>query len=816
MFKKVFPIVAVTPLIFFALHSFSYATTFFYNVYGPPLITYNAFNSLSLWLSDNSWSTIVYAIIGLSVLFGVLSGFLKAIATGKGNVITSVYMPFLAGLVIYAAFISNQSQLQLMYQPNGGYGTGTPIFAPITLPTGIAVMADFMSDIESGLINIISTSGNNVMSPPGTITGSTPTISQDGYSWISFDMLNNLVNGDIGSVWNSDPTLTANLRQYISDCLTTSILNYQNNGVGVSPQSLMSVSSSSGSDGWLNILSQAANPAINTTQYSNGTATTVTCQAAWTSLNSLLTNMGYGSDVQNQLNYVLQVEGYDTSNQGSGIGSAMYTQGQNALVSQYNFVTGQDISASQLVEDLTIANMVRDVVLKSGNQAFTTMTNYNNINSSIGTFSSLNYYLPVVKVFILAIIVGVTGILLMLVPTPFVGRAVEAIFGLWLWYTLWMISDILVSVISTNAALSYLIAFKQNGTGLMALYQGSGELSKILGLIGTIRGLGIGIAGVISSIITRSSAALVGEMVAGHLQGQISTSGSQVARMTQTPQGEAQTIDSMQSAAPSLAFANQHSFMSISRANLNNMAHGYGSNSAYGSPSRAQIIGAQQTLSSMGNIIGAYQAYENAVEDGYQGSFSQWIAEQSKYQNTNLVTQAQAMQELANKYFGGDLNKEMNYINQVKAMKDLGTAQGLNEALKAYEANDGKGGLVGMVAFNENLSTQALTASNKALQDDAKGQKESPYNFIYDSKTGQLLKEWAGSKVFIETARKLGINPIIIGMANNMIADIEKGVTMGNDAAAIGQMEAYQLLGELNGLGGNPSNAEFLAATNYA
>ncbi|MEM4066781.1 MAG: conjugal transfer protein TraG N-terminal domain-containing protein [Candidatus Micrarchaeaceae archaeon] len=351
---------------------------------------------------------------------------------------------------------------------------------------------------------------------------------------------------------------------------------------------------------------------------------------------------------------------------------------------------------------------------------------------------------------------------------------------------------------------------------VLAFALASGSSYAMTSVAGSITGLGKGMA-----ISAANTMATFGGAQTTAQQGSSETTlGKEASESKEqvTDPYFAQQMNDMQASNPAAMFAafNKYGFLRMTQARENEIAKGLGTNSQLVNMDFANAIGSKQGQQTIGNIIGAYQAYENAVEDGYKGSFSQWTAEQSKYQNTNLVTQAQAMQELANKYFGGDLNKEMNYINQVKAMKDLGTAQGLNEALEAYEANGGKGGLVGMVAFNENLSTQALTASNKALQDDAKGQKESPYNFIYDSKTGQLLKEWAGSKAFIETARKLGINPIIIGMANNMIADIEKGVTMGNDAIAIGQMEAYQLLGELQGLGGNPSNAEFLAATNYA
>ncbi|MEM3829707.1 MAG: conjugal transfer protein TraG N-terminal domain-containing protein, partial [Conexivisphaerales archaeon] len=351
---------------------------------------------------------------------------------------------------------------------------------------------------------------------------------------------------------------------------------------------------------------------------------------------------------------------------------------------------------------------------------------------------------------------------------------------------------------------------------VLAFALASGSSYAMTSVAGSITGLGKGMA-----ISAANTMATFGGAQTTAQQGSSETTlGKEASESKEqvTDPYFAQQVNDMQASNPAAMFAafNKYGFLRMTQARENEIAKGLGTNSQLVNMDFADTIGSEQGQQTIGNIIGAYQAYENAVEDGYKGSFSQWTEEQSKYQNTNLVTQAQAMQELANKYFGGDLNKEMNYINQVKAMKDLGTAQGFNEAVKAYEANGGKGGATGMVAFNENMNTQIMTAGNQAQQTVAKELGLTPYELAAQREMGQLLKQWVGSKAFMEEAQKLGIPAIIAGEVNNMIATTEKGVTMGNDAAAIGQMEAYTLLGELKGLGGNPSNAEFLAATNYA
>ena len=143
---------------------------------------------------------------------------------------------------------------------------------------------------------------------------------------------------------------------------------------------------------------------------------------------------------------------------------------------------------------------------------------------------------------------------------------------------------------------------------------------------------------------------------------------------------------------------------------------------------------------------------------------------------------------------------------------------GTNQALQAYEQNGGKGGLVGMTAFNQNISTQSQTGSNQGKVAAAASTGESFIQYEKEAAQGQSLKQWAGSQAFMKQAQALGINAVVAGELNNMLATTEKGITMGSpqEAEKIGQMQAYMLKGELDGLGGNPSKAEFVAATDMA
>jgi len=112
------------------------------------------------------------------------------------------------------------------------------------------------------------------------------------------------------------------------------------------------------------------------------------------------------------------------------------------------------------------------------------------------------------------------------------------------------------------------------------------------------------------------------------------------------------------------------------QAQMNNLAHQAGSNLAYGNMSNAFAAGQLQTQSALGNIMGAYQAY---LKSGSKESFAQWVSGQSEYKSTALAEQVRAMQNMADKFFGGDLRKEMAFLSNVEAIRNVGGAIGAKE-----------------------------------------------------------------------------------------------------------------------------------------
>jgi hypothetical protein len=163
----------------------------------------------------------------------------------------------------------------------------------------------------------------------------------------------------------------------------------------------------------------------------------------------------------------------------------------------------------------------------------------------------------------------------------------------------------------------------------------------------------------------------------------------------------------------------------------------------------------------------------------------------------------------------GSVAEGMKAVQSVQAALSSGGAKGWQEAVKEYEAHGGKGGLLGLTNLIGKVESTGRAADAIGKLNASQIANESFFDYATQASSGQSLKQWAGAEAFLKQAKILGVNPIIAGEVNNMLATTEKGITMGSPAEAekIGQMQAYMLKGELDGLGGNPSKAEFLAAT---
>ncbi len=97
---------------------------------------------------------------------------------------------------------------------------------------------------------------------------------------------------------------------------------------------------------------------------------------------------------------------------------------------------------------------------------------------------------------------------------------------------------------------------------------------KTLGMLGTMRSMGIVVAGVISTVLVKFGGAALASM-AGNLTGQIQAQGSSAAMKTQTPEGHASELKQTWDVMPTEAWANHHKWDDIARTKIGAAEYGY-------------------------------------------------------------------------------------------------------------------------------------------------------------------------------------------------------------------------------------------------
>lgn len=282
-------------------------------------------------------------------------------------------------------------------------------------------------------------------------------------------------------------------------------------------------------------------------------------------------------------------------------------------------------------------------------------------------------------------------------------------------------------------------------------------------------------------------------------------------------QNLARNLVDMQASNPAASLMNMQKFGYdyMTTAAANNMAHQAGQGAGYGAGDagmgNAASVGELQTGQQIGQIEGAYQGYEGAVKDGYQGSFTQWVGMQSKYQNTNMATQAQAMQKLANEYFGGDLNKEMSFLNNIKSQQSLGGVVGEQQAYQMAVANGFKGNLTDFEAYQQKMHSAINYGQNVGAQNAAN--VTSGGNVVgatIATRTGGNERNFAESMVMQNLIGQHGLGAIIQDKTNSENFQLGTGAGLGKGAYGIGEILAGKQVGEAKALGSN------VAAQSYA
>ena len=196
-------------------------------------------------------------------------------------------------------------------------------------------------------------------------------------------------------------------------------------------------------------------------------------------------------------------------------------------------------------------------------------------------------------------------------------------------------------------------------------------------------------------------------------------------------------------------FVNDVMVKRIAAAGEKNLAANLGRGEGYDSVHQAERAGRLSTDMNLANVMGAYGSYRQAESNGYKGSFVQWAEQSAEYRNTNAVTQAEEMQKMADKYFGGNLDSEMRFINSMRSAEALGDQFGEQQAYDLAKRHGFRGTLTDFEAYQRKFqSATGIAMATGAVA--AAGGWDSAYNVKQKASASDIAKEKQQFQTFAE------------------------------------------------------------------
>lgn len=745
-----------------------------YNGFDPIL---TAFQKVALIFGHNSFRGLFFSVVVAGILFGGLALYMKAFMGNRFSLGTWL-TPLAVGVVLYLGLIIPTGNL-IIYDDVLNRFQAVP-----GVPNGIVAVAGVTNLIESGFIDII-----DAVAVPGT-----PNYKQSA-GGIGFDLLLKATGGNFSGKL-PDAYMTASLDRYIRDCVTFEIQR---------PASLINL------DTLLNAtvdirtqLAQAVNPAVFTVYYdaANPNGVTMSCTDAWNSrLNPYLVEVNFDPSVQS----VCSEAGINVAN------AAEYLACQNIAATHIGFASSAAITPNNLIMQAVLSNMISDAVLYADpDTAAKVLANRQQVSTGIGLGLMASEWLPVARAVVTAIAVGLLPFVVLLIPTPLSGRALQLMLGFFVWLMAWGITDAVVNSFAVDQGYKVFDSIRQHNYSMVSMTMFPDASMKALAMFGLIRTAGIGLATVITTLLIRFGGSALAHL-AGGISGTIQSSGASAGRSVGTPEGLAKEVREQNIAVPTMANAARYDWRTRTEAESLSMGHRTGSGLGWGSQedafttglgsSSASMLTQRQKVAESGSFT-EWQRMEATTgsmrlmgEAGKRMTWDTGMNEFSRnYLGENPGSSAQEAREAGYQFFGAFLNPRMG-LETYRGLTASGvrTSDAFDRMVTTGSFGAEKGFVFTTAEMNmvrdwgreRNLTPQqVMTAWGEFNVADTAGKIkafETPENYEGFRKVAYGL-DWAQQKGIIEAAEHAGYDPRDTVQTSSFVKHLE----------TIGALEMYR------------------------
>ncbi|EKA5326717.1 conjugal transfer protein TraG N-terminal domain-containing protein [Salmonella enterica] len=596
-----------------AVSPFALAMDAEYVVMGGFSTIVNAFTRVKLIFNDNQYASMVTAFVVMGMLSALLlkaaKGGYEYLETGKAQMGMGWLGLTMLGTIVYFGLVQPKGTVHIYDQSRNQYQavSGIPDF--LILTAGVTNQAyQFFVDMSN------------------RDTATTTRFTGEG---TPIKMLLGILNRN-GAQF--DPYLTANVKAMWNQCSPVAETR------GFDPRSLKSGSSV------LDVVSALA-PLRNQAVYtiwvspSNPQGATVTCDQAYVSLKSDLGNpAAYGARIAD----ICTKNGYTSGN------ATQLAECKSRMEDGLQTIFGASgLSLNTAMSNVLVSQAITDAMLQNNPDVATTMlTNRAMINGGMADAITNPEWLSFIMAGVIAIILSVTPLLLLLVFTPLMGKALTLLFGLWIFITSWQIADALLLQAGTDEILTAMNDLKSMGLGIDAVQMGPSSTMKAMSVMASARETALQIAMLIAALFGVSAYGLsaFGQKAMSRLD-RVTEETSDKAF---TPEGKGAQIDAMNRGHATLQTA-----ADIGNIELMSSATSFNQSSA--------IESGLTQISALGGTPGVAAQRTGAVEGGRASGTTRG------YENGNAG--------------GGFL--AASETSMVQAQSSIGEAQGIQHAASA-------------------------------------------------------------------------------------------------------------------------------------
>ncbi len=485
----------------------------------------SAFTKVALIFSDAEYVGLFYTMTVLGILIGGISAYMRALQTFQAPNLVGWLLPVLLGVALYTALIIPKGNLTVYdpvknrFQTIGG------------IPDGLVVIAGVLNRIERGLVDIVSTAAD-------------PQSYQTQAGGVGFNMLLGLNNKGVLLL---DPYMHTTIGKFINDCV---FFEMQRPGTALTLDKLTKTAD------FMPVLQLGSSPSVYTTFYSTITpdGQTMSCDNAFLAMQAYLNDpANFGESISARC----AENGFDPTI------PAELTQCRTSLENLTGWLQGGAVSTNLLFRQTLLAQALNDAALSgSTDLAIRTIAARNLGNEGLTSGMLANDYIPLIRAVMTAIAISMVPFLALLLPTPFVRKAVIILIGFFVWLTLWGIIDATLHGFATDYGYAAFEEARQHQLGMTSILNFGTSSLKTLGILGKLRWAGLMLATVFTSALGFFGGHALG-MLSGQITGSVQSAASGAARMA-TPEGMASALSSMEAAPAVMANARRFDFMTRS------------------------------------------------------------------------------------------------------------------------------------------------------------------------------------------------------------------------------------------------------------